>query len=53
MHLGRVVAPDDEHVTLVEVLVAACRFIDAVRADISGDRRGHAQPGVGLDVVVT
>ena len=52
VHLGRVVAPHDQHVAGVEIVVAARRFVDAVAREKAGDRRRHAQPGIGVDVVV-
>ena len=51
MHLGGVVAPHDEDVALVEVLIAAGRLVDSVRRDEPGHRRGHAEARVRVDVI--
>ncbi len=52
MHLGRVVAPRDQHIALVQVGVAAGRFVDAVGCQESRHCRCHAKPSVGIDVVI-
>ena len=52
VHLGGIVAPHDEHIAGIQVLVAAGRFVDAVAADEAGHRGGHAEARVRVDVVV-
>jgi hypothetical protein len=52
VHLRGVVAPGDEHVAVIEVVVAARRLVHAVDGEEAGDRRGHAEARVGVDVVV-
>jgi hypothetical protein len=51
MHLRHVVSPHDEHIALVEVVVAARRLVHAIHAEKARDRAGHADAGVGVDVV--
>ena len=51
VHLGHVVPPEDEHVGVVEVLVAAHRLVESETRQEAADGAGHAQPGIGLEVV--
>ena len=51
VHLGHVVAPEHEHVGVVDVLVAAHRLVQAEGRHEAGDGARHAEAGVGLDVV--
>ncbi len=48
---GQVDVPQDEHVGVVDVLVAADRTIEAEAALESGHRAGGIKAGAGLDVV--
>ena len=52
MHLGRIVSPHDQHVTMVKVVIASGRLVNAVRGEKARDGRGHAEPRVGIDVIV-
>ncbi len=52
MHFSRVVAPGDDGIADIEVVVAAGGFIDAERADEPGDCGCHAEAGVGINIVV-
>ena len=51
VRMGRVGACDENAVGVVDVLVAGRRRIGAQRGLVACDRRGHAQPRVGVDVV--
>ena len=48
--LGHVRADDEEHVGVVDVVVAAGRPVGAERQLVAAAGAGHAQPRVGLDV---
>jgi hypothetical protein len=37
---------------MIEVVVTVVRLINAISADVPGHRRGHAQPGIRVDVIV-
>ncbi len=52
MHLRGVVPPRDQHIALVEVVVATSRLVDPIGREESSDRGGHAQPRVRVEVVV-
>ena len=47
---GEVRADQHDEIGLLEILVAAGHRVGAERALVAGDRRGHAQPRVGVDV---
>ena len=47
---GGVGADQHEQIGLVEILVAARHRVRAEGAAMAGDRRGHAQPRIGVDV---
>ena len=47
---GGVGADEDHEVGEFEILVAAGHGVAAERALVAGDRRGHAQPRIGVDV---
>ena len=47
---GGVGADQHDQVGLVEILVAAGHGVGAEGAAVAGDRRGHAQPRIGVDV---
>ena len=47
---GRVGADQHQQIGLVEILVAARHRVGAERAAVAGDRRGHAQPRIGVDI---
>ncbi|MDH6495959.1 hypothetical protein M2156_002178 [Streptomyces sp. SAI-149] len=49
--VGHVGADDEEQVGLLEVLVRAGRAVRPERQLVAGAGAGHAQPGVGLDLV--
>ena len=51
MHLGHIVPPGDEDIGVVHVLVTAHGFVQAEGGHETGHRAGHAEPGVGLDIV--
>ena len=51
VHLRHVVAPDDEVVAGLEVLVAAHRLVRLELGHKADHRRGHAQTRVGVEVV--
>ena len=51
VHLGHVVAPEDEVVADLEVLVAPHGLVALELRHEAGDRGSHAQTGVRLDVV--
>jgi hypothetical protein len=51
VHLRRVVAPEQEHVAAIEIVVAARRLVDAVGGEETGHGRRHAQPRVRIDVI--
>ena len=51
MLLGGIVAPTDQHGAVVEIVMAAGRFVHAIGGVVAGGRAGHAQPGVGVDVI--
>jgi hypothetical protein len=52
VHLGGIVAPHDDDVGGVEIVVAAGGFVHAVHREVAGDGGRHTEAGVGLDVVV-
>ena len=52
VHLGEVVSPQDKGIAMVEVVVTVVRLINAISADVPRHRRGHAQPGIRVDVIV-
>ena len=47
---GRIGADQHQQVGLVEILVAAGHGIGAERAAVARDRRGHAEPRIGIDI---
>jgi hypothetical protein len=47
---GGVRADQHQQIGLVEVLVAARHGVGAEGAAVAGDRRGHAQPRIGVDI---
>ncbi len=47
---GRVGADQHQQVCLVEILIAAGHGVGAERAAVTGDRRRHAQPRIGVDI---
>ncbi len=51
MTVGHVGADDEEDVRLLEVLVRTGRAVGAEGELVAAARAGHAQPGVGLDLV--
>jgi hypothetical protein len=52
VHLRGVVAPHDEHVAGVQVVVAARGLVHAVGRQKTRHRRRHAQARVGVDLIV-
>ena len=47
---GEIGADQHDEVGLLEILVAARHGVRAEGAPVAGDRRGHAQAGVGVDI---
>ena len=47
---GRVGADQHQKIGLVEIFIAARHRVGAERAAVAGDRRGHAQPRIGVDI---
>ena len=47
---GGVGADQHDQIGLLEILVAAGHDVLAEGADVPGDRRGHAQPRIGVDI---
>ena len=47
---GGVRADEHQQIGLVEIVVAAGHHVLAEGATVAGDRRGHAQPRIGVDV---
>ena len=51
VHLGHVGAPQHESIGVLDVVVAAHRFVDAEGPHEAGHRGGHAMTGIGIDAV--
>jgi len=51
MHLGHVVPPGDEDIGVVDIFVAAHGFIQAEGGHETRHGAGHAESGIGLDIV--
>ena len=47
---GRVGADQHQQIGLVEIFIAARHRVGAERAAMAGDRRGHAEPRIGIDI---
>ncbi len=51
MHLGHIVAPGDEDVSMIDVVIAAHGLVQTETGQKPGDRTGHAETGVGFHIV--
>ena len=51
MHLGHICTPEDEHIRVLQIIIAAHRLIDTETADERSDSGGHAVACVWLQTV--
>ena len=51
MHFGHVVAPGDKDVGVIDVVITAHGLVQTEAGQKSGYGTGHAETGVGLDIV--